>query len=262
MYFNFKKKNIFISGGTHGIGLDCALSFAKLGANIITFSRDKIKILNIKRKLNSTNTKYLIEQGDILDETFVHSFSKAVLKKFKNIHILIHNVGGGGRWGSDNFLDSNLKVWEEVYLKNNRGLILFTKYFLPKMIKNKWGRIIAIGSTCGIEARREDRSWFTAAKAAQHAIIKSFSKKNIFTKNNITFNSISPGAILIKNTGWHEMKIKNPKNFKMYINNFIPTKDMGEPKDISNMCIYLSTDYAKYINGSNIVIDGGLLNTI
>jgi short-subunit dehydrogenase len=93
MYFNFKKKNIFISGGTHGIGLDCALSFAKLGANIITFSRDKIKILNIKRKLNSTNTKYLIEQGDILDETFVHSFSKAVLKKFKNIHILIHNVG-------------------------------------------------------------------------------------------------------------------------------------------------------------------------
>ena len=135
MNFNFKNKNVFISGATHGIGLACAISFAKLGANVITFSRDKKKITNIKKELDSLSANYLIEEGDILDEKFVHSFSKLVLKKYKNIDILIHNVGGGGRWGKDNFLDTDLNVWNEVYLKNNRGLILFTKYFLPTMIK-------------------------------------------------------------------------------------------------------------------------------
>jgi NADP-dependent 3-hydroxy acid dehydrogenase YdfG len=219
MIFNFKSKNVFISGATHGIGLACAISFAKLGANVISFSRDKKKITNTKKELDFLSNNYLIEEGDILDEKFVHSFSKLVLKKYKNIDVLIHNVGGGGRWGKDNFLDTDLNVWNEVYLKNNRGLILFTKYFLPTMIKNQWGRVIAIGSVCGIESRKEDRAWFGAAKAAQHAIIKSFSKKHYFTKKNITFNTVSPGPIFIKNTGWHEEKkkkiLKSSKNILM-----------------------------------------------
>jgi NAD(P)-dependent dehydrogenase (short-subunit alcohol dehydrogenase family) len=262
MNFNFKDKNIFISGATHGIGLACTLSFAKLGANVISFSRDKKKITNVKKKLDSLKTNYLIEEGDIFDENFVHSFSKLVLKKYKKIDILIHNVGGGGRWGNDNFLETDVNVWDEVYLKNNRGLILFTKYFLPAMIKNQWGRVIAIGSICGIESRREDRSWFGAAKAAQHAIVKSFSKKHYFTKKNITFNTISPGPIFIKNTGWDDEMRKNPKNFKKYIDEFVPTKSLGEPQDVSNLCLFLSTDYAKYVNGSNIIIDGGVTNVI
>ena len=57
-------------------------------------------------------------------------------------------------------------------------------------------------------------------------------------------------------------KKKNPKKFKKYIDEFIPTRNLGEPKDISNLCIFLSTDYAKYINGSNFVVDGGFTNTI
>ena len=183
--------------------------------------------------------------------------------KFQNDKIeLVHNVGGGGRWGKDNFLKTKLNVWDEVYKKNNSGLIIFTKYFLPTMIKNNWGRVIAIGSVCGIESRVEDRSWFTAAKSAQHGIIKSFSKKHQFTKKNITFNSISPGPIFIKNTGWEFEKRKNPKKFKKKIENLIPTKHIGKPEDISPLCLFLSSDHAKYINGSNFIIDGGTSNAI
>lgn len=262
MNLSFKKKNVFISGATHGIGLDCLLNFAKLGANVITFSRDQKKINNLKKKLNKTTSKYLIKQGDILNDDFIHNFSKEVLNKYKKIDILIHNVGGGGRWGKDNFLDTKLDVWDEVYRKNNSGLIIFTKYFLPTMIKNNWGRVIAIGSVCGIESRIEDRTWFTAAKSAQHGIIKSFSKKYIFTKKNITFNSISPGPIFIKNTGWDVERKKNPKKFKKKIHDLIPTKHLGKPEDVSPLCIFLSSDYAKYINGSNFIVDGGSSNVI
>jgi|688.fasta_scaffold637900_1 NAD(P)-dependent dehydrogenase (short-subunit alcohol dehydrogenase family) len=260
--FDFKNKNVFISGATHGIGIACVLGFAKLGANVITFSRDKKKISSLKKKLKVLKAKFFIEEGDVLDENFIHSFSKTVLKKYKHIDILIHNVGGGGRWGKDSILDTDLNVWDEVYQKNNKGLIIFSKYFLPSMVKKNWGRVIAIGSACGVESRREDRSWFSAAKAAQHAIIKSFSKKYYFTKKNITFNSVSPGPIFIKNTGWDNEKKKNPKKFMKYINELIPTKYLGTPQDVHNLCLFLSTDYAKYINGSNILIDGGLTNAI
>jgi NAD(P)-dependent dehydrogenase (short-subunit alcohol dehydrogenase family) len=262
MNINFRKKNVFISGATHGIGLACLLAFAKLGANVFTFSRDRKKILDTKKKLKFLKSRFVIEEGDILDEDFIHDFSKSVLKKYNRIDVLVHNVGGGGRWGHDNFLDTELNVWEDVYYKNNKGLIIFSKYFIPAMIKNNWGRIIAIGSICGVEARKEDRSWFNAAKSAQHAIIKSFSKKHIFTKKNITFNSISPGPIFIKNTGWDEKKIKNPKKFKSMINNLVPTKHLGIPQDVSNLCMFLCSDYAKYINGANIIIDGGTTNVI
>ena len=99
MNFNLKKKNVFISGGSHGIGLACAELFAKYGANIITFSRDKKKIKNTKKILSKYKIKYLVEEGDILDVDFPENFAKKTLKQFKKIDILIHNVGGGGRWG-------------------------------------------------------------------------------------------------------------------------------------------------------------------
>ncbi len=259
---NFKNKNVFISGATNGIGLSCILAFAKLGANVATFSRDKKKILKLKKKLNSMKTKYIINEGDILDEDFLHFFSKQVLEKFKKVDILIHNVGGGGSWGKDNFLESDTNVWDEVYRKNNSGLIIFNKYFLPSMVKKKWGRVIAISSICGIEAKPEDRTWFTVAKSSQHSIIKSFSKKFYFTKKNITFNTVSPGPIFINNTFWDKIKKENPKKYKKYINEQVPTKNIGYPEDISNLCLFLCSDKANFINGSNLVVDGGVTSAI
>ena len=262
MNFDFKNKNIFISGGTHGIGLACAELFARYGGNIITFSRDNKKITNTKKKLSKYKIKSLIEKGNILDKDFPKEFALKILKKFKKIDIIIHNVGGGGRWGYENIFQTEDKVWEEVYDKNNRGIICFSKYFLPSMLKNNWGRVIAISSTTGIEAKEQDRAWFNAAKSSQIAIIKSFSKKKVFTKKNITFNSISPGPIFIKNTGWDDLKKKNPNKFYKFYKNEIPTKYIGISKDIAYMTVFISSNYAKFVNGSNIVVDGGSTNTI
>ena len=259
---NFKNKTVFISGATHGIGLQCLLDFAKMGANVITFSRDLKKIKATKNKLMKFKGKHLIEEGDILNENFVISFSKKILKKYKSVDILIHNVGGGGRWGKEKIFNTTEDVWQDVYDKNNKGIIFFTKYFLPGMLKKKWGRVIAIASVNGFEAKEVDRPWFNAAKAAQLAIIKSLSKKKLYTKSNITFNSVSPGPILINNTGWHKEKITNPIKFKKYTDTHIFTKKIGTPKDVSPICIFLASEYTAYINGCNIVVDGGISQKI
>ena len=141
MIYNFRGKNVFISGGTHGIGLECALQYAKFGANIISFSRDKQKIEKLKKKLiKFKKIKFLIEQGDILDKKFPKEFANKVIKKFNSVDILVHNVGGGGRWGNYEPTKSNIEIWYDVFDKNNFGLIEFTKYFLPMMKKKKMGK--------------------------------------------------------------------------------------------------------------------------
>ena len=260
MIFDFRGKNVFVSGGTHGVGLECVLKFAKLGANIISFSRDEKKIKNLIRKLNKfKNIKFLVVKGDILDKSFPRNFAPQVLKKFNSIDILIHNVGGGGRWGNIDIAKTQIKTWYEVFDKNNLGLIEFTNFFLPNMIKKKWGRVIGINSVCGSEVTKEDRPWFVGAKVPKAT--QSFSKKNEYSKNNITFNSISPGPLLIPDTGWHKLLKRSPKKYLKLINQ-IPAERIGKPEDVANACLFLCSNYASYINGIDLVVDGGKINKI
>lgn len=262
MNFSFKKKNIFISGGTHGIGLACVENFLKYGGQVITFSRNSKNILTTKKKFKRFKDKIHIYKGDILDRNFIEDLSKTILKKFKKIDVLVHNVGGGGRWGQSSIQKNDFRVWDEVYRKNNDGLILFTKHFIDGMIKKKWGRVIAISSICGIETLEEDRPWFAAAKSAQNSIIKNLSKKKIYCSKNITFNSVSPGPIFIKGTGWEAIKKKNNENFLSWIKKEIPVNKMGTTQDVANAVIFFASNYSKFINGSNLVIDGGKTSAI
>jgi len=129
------------------------------------------------------------------------------------------------------------------------------------MVKKKWGRIITISSICGYEVSKDDRPWFSGAKSFQNAVIKTLSKKHIYTRKNITFNSVLPGPIFIPNTGWDKLKKNYPEKYKKDINN-IPTGRIGKPEDVVNSCIFLSSKYASYINGVNLIIDGGITNKI
>ena len=259
MKFNFKGKTALITGGTHGIGLSCAEQLLKLGAKVITFSRDIKKIRQSKIKFKKYKNNFYVSKGDVLDENFLLDFSKLLIKKFKNIDILIHNVGGGGRWGKPNVDKTEMNVWEEVYEKNNNGVILFNKIFVKLMKKKNWGRVIAIGSTNGSEVNFGDRPWFTAAKAAQVAIIKNYSKIKQFTNSGITFNTISPGPIDIKGTGWDQ---KNNNKMNLWVKENIPLNRLGKPEEVANLAIFLASDFASYINGCNIKIDGGKSNSI
>ncbi len=262
MIYNFRDKNVFISGGTHGIGLECALQYAKFGANIISFSRDKQKIDKLKKKLKKfKKIKFLIEQGDILDKKFPEKFAKKVIKKFNSVDILIHNVGGGGRWGNDEPTKSKIETWFDVFNKNNFGLIEFTKFFLPIMKKKKWGRVIAISSICGMETTKNDRPWFSGSKSFQNAVIKNYSKKENYVRKNITFNSISPGPIMIKNTGWEKIKKTQSIKYRKALD-AIPLGRFGKPEDVANCCMFLSSSVSSYINGINLVVDGGISNRI
>ena len=262
MKFNFKGKTALITGGTHGIGLSCAEQLLKLGAKVITFSRDQKKIKQSKIKFKKYKNNFYVVKGDVLDENFLLDFSKSLIKKYKNINILIHNVGGGGKWGKEDFTLVDAKLWDEVYKKNINGIIYLNKFFLNLMKKNRWGRVIAISSLSATEIHDKDRAWFNAAKSSQLSIMKNLSKNKKYTNFNITFNTVSPGPIFIKDTYWDKIKKKNKKQFKNWIKKNIPVNRFGTAEDVSNLVAFLASNNASFINGANFIIDGGKSNSI
>ena len=133
-----------------------------------------------------------------------------------------------------------------------------TMNLLPDMIKNKFGRVITIASVLGKEAG--GRPWFNSAKSAQIAMMKTLSKYKKACQSNITFNTVAPGAILIPNTGWSELKKTAPNKFNRFEKS-IPVGRLGKPEDVANLVLFLSSIYARHINGSCITVDGGESNS-
>ena len=128
----------------------------------------------------------------------------------------------------------------------------FIKIFCKFMRKNNWGRVITVASINGSEVNFEDRPWFTAAKAAQISISKNYSKMKQFTNKGVTFNCVSPGPIDIKGTGWDKEKNKNKNKINSWIKEYIPSNRLGKPEEVADLILFLSSDFASYINGCNI----------
>lgn len=255
------KKNVLISGGSKGIGAACAEHFLKSGSNVGIFSRNLNNLKSFKKKLEKKypKQKIFIFEYDAVNNVHFNELILYFKKKFNNkVDILVNNVGGGGRWGSENFELSNESVWHEVMNKNFYIAQKLTMNLLPDMIKNKFGRVITIASVLGKEAG--GRPWFNSAKSAQIAMMKTLSKYKKACQSNITFNTVAPGAILIPNTGWSELKKTAPNKFNRFEKS-IPVGRLGKPEDVANLVLFLSSIYARHINGSCITVDGGESNS-
>ena len=89
---------------------------------------------------------------------------------------------------------------------------------------------------------------------------KCLSIKKDLVRNGITFNTVSPGAIMIPDTGWDFRRKENPSKFKKIVSEKFPMGRLGKPEEIANLVNFLCTDEASFINGADLVIDGGQSN--
>ena len=255
LVFNLNKKNAIVSGGSSGIGGEISISLLKSGCKVFIFSRDLKRLNTFKKKLpKNLKSKLFVFPYDACDNSNFDVLLKNIKTVFNKPHILVNNVGGGGRWGSENFELTEKKVWDEVISKNLEISYLLTMFSIKGMMDNNWGRIVNISSIFGKESG--GRPWFNISKAAQIALNKNLSRYHKVTKKNITFNSISPGAILTKDSGWEKLKLKDKVKYQEYVKK-IPRGIIGRPIDVANLTLFLCSEYASHINGSNITVDGG-----
>src|SRR3989337_3356181 len=171
MNLNLKDRTALITGGSHGIGRSIALSLAEEGCHIAICSRTLSRLNQTVKEIESLGVKSIAVQADVLKQSDINKVKKTIDQKWRKIDILINNVGGGGKWGKEIFEKTPLKTWKEVYQKNAGATIDFTMWAIPKMRKQKWGRVITIVSILGKEAG--GMPWFNMAKAAQISLMKT-----------------------------------------------------------------------------------------
>ena len=235
-----RKRNIFISGASRGIGESMAKHFAKSNFNVVGTSRNNFKfdddlenLLPLKLDVTSRN-----DVKNCFDEL-----------KSKNLlpDILINNAG---ITADQLFLRMSDDDWDDVINTNLTGTFNLTKIFLKNMIKNKFGRIINISSISGLMGNPGQVN-YSSSKAALNGFTKSLAKE--VGSRNITVNCVAPGFIDTDMTSYIGDNERNE------ILKQIPLNKFGSPEDISKLVMFLMSDEASYITGQTISIDGGLL---
>jgi len=255
MDLRIKGKYALVTGGTHGIGKSIALALAEEGCNVAVCSRDPKRIKDTLRELKLKNVDALGIQADVTLKKDIKKVVDNVICKWKTIHILINNVGGGGRWGQEDIEKTDENVWGEVFNKNVMSAVRFTTALIPYMRKQKWGRVVTITSVYGKEIG--GRPWFNIAKVAQTVLMKNLALKKDLVRNGITFNSVAPGCIMIPDTGWDKEQRMNASGFKKYVKERFPLGRLGTPEEVASIVTFLCSKQASLLNGASISADGG-----
>ena len=240
---NLENKNIIVTGASGGIGNAIIKKLNKAGANILASGTRIEKLEELKK--NFENIKILrfdISQSEKIEE-FIEN---ATDELGGNLDGIINNAG----ITQDNLaIRMSLEEWQKVININLTSTFLLSKFAIKKMLKNKSGKIVNITSVVGHTGNLGQAN-YTASKAGIVAMSKSLAIE--YAKKNININCISPGFIKTAMTD------KIDEKFKEVIISKIPSARLGEPDDIANAVLFLSSDQSNYINGETIHVNGGM----
>jgi 3-oxoacyl-[acyl-carrier protein] reductase len=236
-------KNIIVTGASGGIGNSIVKRLDECGANILASGTNSEKLDKLKSEFNNIKTlKFDISQSDKIEE-FIE---KATSELGGNLDCLINNAG----ITQDNLgIRMSIDDWKKVIDINLTSTFLMSKFAIKKMLKNKSGKIINITSVVGHTGNLGQAN-YTASKAGIVAMSKSLAIE--YAKKNININCISPGFIKTAMTD------KIDEKFKEQIISKIPSARLGEPNDIANAVIFLTSNQSDYINGETLHVNGGM----
>ena len=247
-------RKALVTGGTHGIGFAVASELASQGADVAVLSRSEDRLEQASLELRRHGCEVLSLKADALDPVGIDIVWSQLQREWAGVDILVNNVGGGGRWGNSSILDTEDRVWSEVYQKNVGVSIQLTKLALPFMLEKKWGRVVAITS---IYAQISGgKPWFNVAKVAQRTVVQNLARTKEFARNGVTFNSVAPGAIFVPNTGWDALKSNSPDEYRAFEDS-LPLGRLGRPEEVAKVVGFLCSPGAALVNGATVVVDGG-----
>ena len=251
-----KSKTLLITGGLGGIGINIVKFFYKHNYNIILIDN---KTHNFFSKVNFIKTNNFIKYYKINLNNLNSLKSKFLIinKNYKKIDVLINCAGI--QYISKLESIPSLK-WQEIININLSSSFYTTKYILPLMKKNNWGRIINIASVHGLVAS-ENKSAYVASKHGLIGLTKAVALET--AKYSITCNAICPGWVdtdLVVNQV-KDTAVKNKLDFtdakKLLLIDKQPNLKFISGNAISSLALYLCTDEASEITGSSLSIDGG-----
>ena len=260
MKIELSGKKALIGGSSKGIGLGIAKQLAESGASVCLMARNETKLKEIILKLPSSenqNHDYLV-----VDFSDFDGF-KIIIEEYvdKNrIDILINNTQGPP---AGNSLSKDIESYQEAFDLLFKSVVYTTSLIVPKMLKNKWGRIINVTSV----SVKEPLNYLVLSNSIRSAVVAWAKSLSVDVgKDGVTVNSILTGYFdteRIKDLNKEKSKSLNISEDEVLekMKSLVPINRLGKTEEYGYLVSFLSSDKAAYINGASIPIDGGLLKS-
>ena len=258
MKIDLSGKKALIGGSSKGIGLGIASQLAESGASVCLMARNKSKLEEIINQLpNSENHSYLIVDFSNFEEYKIKI--EAYLEN-NQVDILVNNTQGPP---AGNSLSKDIDSYQEAFDLLFKSIVYTTSLIVPKMQKNKWGRIINVTSV----SVKEPLNYLVLSNSIRSAVVAWAKSLSVDVgKDGVTVNSILTGYFdteRIKELNKEKSKSLNISEDEVLekMKSLVPVNRLGKTEEYGYLVSFLSSDKASYINGASIPIDGGLLRS-
>ena len=241
--FDLNGKVVLLTGASGGIGTSIAKKMKKQGAKLILSGTRQNILESLSLELGD-DTKTIVT--DLSSKEGITKLAQEAEACFGQIDVLINNAG----ITADNlFLRMKDEDWDNVININLSASMRLTRQIIKGMLKRKFGRIIFVSSVVGYTGNPGQTN-YSASKSALVGLTKSIALE--VAARGITCNLIAPGFISTPMTD----KLTEEQKNRIIVN--IPVNRLGKVEDISNGCVFLSSDEASFITGTTLHINGGM----
>lgn len=241
-------KVALVTGGARGIGKAVVERFAKDGYSIaINYNNSEDRALSLLKELQDANVSAIIVKADISDEEQVKSMVATIVDKFGKIDVLVNNSAVNY---DTLFQDKTAEQFRRTLDVNVIGTFLVSKYVGQVMYDNKYGKIINLSSTNGINTYFPMCIDYDASKSAINSLTHNLATQ---FAPYVTVNAVAPGFIAT------ESEVEGmDEEFIALETEKVMVKRAGEPEDVANLISFLASKDADFINNQIIKIDGGI----
>ncbi len=241
-------KVALISGGARGMGAVEARLFASEGARVVLGDILEADGKAVQEEIQAAGGAATFVTLDVTREADWEGAVATAEHLYGRLDVLVNNAGIGG---GNRIEDTTLEQWERIMAVNATGVFLGTRAVIPALRRAGGGSIVNISSQLGLVGTDNSSPQYQASKGAVRLLTKATAIQ--YAKEGIRANSVHPGPIV---TAMTEKRRADPEQLRLTLSR-IPLGRYGQPEEVALGVLYLASDEASFVTGSELVIDGG-----
>jgi 3-oxoacyl-[acyl-carrier protein] reductase len=247
MNISFDGKVVVVTGAAHGFGRTIAQGFASRGARVHVCDVNAAGLAETVKLCGEKTTAHVLDVGNRTDV-------QGLVPTFGEVEILVNNAGGVRGQVGRPIEDISERDWQTIFDVNLSGAFFMAQAVAPAMKRRKAGRIINISSGAGLGISLTGIQAYASAKAGQIGLTRQLAHE--LGPWGITVNNVAPGFVRSNPTTERQWEAMGEEGQARLLQN-IALKRLGMPEDIAGMVMFFASDYAGWISGQVISVDGG-----
>jgi 3-oxoacyl-[acyl-carrier protein] reductase len=254
----FTNKVVIVTGAAHGIGKGICLEFLKQGATVMGVDILLDELTQVKEEACKENQSFIdrffVEQIDLTVEKAISSLIQRIIEKHEKVDVLVNNAGGVCGQVNQPIEDVSYEEWKNIFAINLDAAFFMTKAVAPYMKQREYGRVINISSGAGRSTSLTGIQAYASAKAGQIGFTRQMAQE--LGSFGITVNNVAPGFVISNPSTKKQWERMSEEQQKALVQS-ISVKRLGKPEDIAYAVLFFASDFASYISGQIISVDGG-----